>query len=269
MAKKKPLILLSNDDGVHAQGLLCLKRAMKEIGDVLVVAPDRPRSSCSHAITLHKPLRVFEWRDPDGDIVYACNGMPADCVVLGVRVLCPRKPDLVIGGINDGPNLGDDIIYSGTVAAAREAALEGCRAFAISVAGFESIRYESAIVVAQWLAKQLLKTELPPSVFLNVNVPNLPLDKIKGLKVTKRGFKHYVGQPEKRVDPQGRVYFWRGSEQPISELSPNTDVGEVANGFVSVTPLHIDTTFYDIVDKLKDWEQVFLKSAIVKRKRRG
>ncbi len=266
MPRRKPLILLSNDDGVHAQGLLHLKRAMKEIGDVIVVAPDRPRSSCSHAITLHKPLRVFEWQDPDGDTVYACNGMPADCVILGVRVLCPRKPDLVIGGINDGPNLGDDIIYSGTISVAREAALEGCRAFAISVAGFENVKYETAASVAQWLAKQLLKTELPSGVFLNVNVPNLPLDKIKGLKITRRGFKHYVGQPEKRIDPQGRVYFWRGSERPISELLPGTDVGEVANGFVSVTPLHVDSTFNELIDNLQGWEQVFTKSLMAKRK---
>jgi 5'-nucleotidase len=259
MARKRPLILLSNDDGVHAQGLLHLKRAMKAIGEVIVVAPDRPRSSCSHSITLHKPLRVFEWRDEDGDIVYACNGMPADCVILGIRVLCDRIPDLVIGGINDGPNLGDDIIYSGTVAVAREAALEGCRAFAISVAGFENIHYETAALVAKWLAKQLLKVELPRGVFLNVNVPNLPPDQLKGLKITRRGFKHYVGPPEKRVDPQGRVYFWRGAERPVSENLPGTDVGEVAAGFVSVTPLHVDTTFSPLLEELKVWESSFGK----------
>jgi len=270
MARKKPLILLSNDDGVHAQGLLHLKRAMKALGEVIVVAPDRPRSSCSHSITLHKPLRVFEWRDEDGDVVYACNGMPADCVILGIRVLCDRPPDLVIGGINDGPNLGDDVIYSGTVAVAREAALEGCRAFAISVAGFEDICYEAAVAVAIWLAKQLLKIELPRGVFLNVNVPNLPLEQIKGLRITKRGFKHYVGPPEKRVDPQGRVYFWRGAERPISEPIPGTDVGEVAAGFVSVTPLHVDTTFSPLIDELRGWEWAFAnltKTSARRRKR--
>jgi len=260
VAKREPLILLSNDDGVHALGLLHLKRAMKEIGEVLVVAPDRPRSSCSHAITLHKPLRLFEGRDADGDIIYACNGMPADCVVLGVRVLCPRLPDLVIGGINDGPNLGDDVIYSGTVAVAREAALEGCRAFALSVAGFENIHYETAAFVAQWLAKQLLKVELPLGVFLNVNVPNLPRRKLKGLRITRRGFKHYVGLPEKRTDPQGRLYFWRGSERPISEPLPGTDVGEVEQGFVSVTPFHVEATFTPLMDALHSWECSFAKA---------
>lgn len=255
--RRKPLILLSNDDGVHAKGLLHLKRALKAVGDVIVIAPDRPRSSCSHSITLHKPLRITEWRDEDGDVIYACNGMPADCVILGVRVLCPRLPDLVVGGINDGPNLGDDIIYSGTVAVAREAALEGCRAFAISVAGFENIHYETASLVAEWLSRKLLEIELAKGVFLNVNVPNLPLEQIKGLKITRRGFKHYVGKPEKRVDPQGRVYYWRGSEKPISELSPGTDVGEVAAGFVSVTPLHVDTTFTELFDELREWEMAF------------
>lgn len=255
--RRKPLILVSNDDGVHAKGLLYLKRALKSVGDVVVIAPDRPRSSCSHSITLHKPLRITEWRDEDGDIVYACNGMPADCVILGVRVLCPRLPDLVVGGINDGPNLGDDIIYSGTVAVAREATLEGCRAFAISVAGFENIHYETASVVAEWLSRKLLEIELNEGVFLNVNVPNLPLEQIKGLKITRRGFKHYVGKPEKRVDPQGRVYYWRGSEKPISELSPGTDVGEVAAGFISVTPIHVDTTYFQLIDELARWEADF------------
>lgn len=261
------MILLSNDDGIHAKGLLHLKRAMKRIGDVIVVAPERPRSSSSHAITLHKPLRVFEWEDPDGDTIYACNGMPADCAILGIRVLCPRKPDLVIGGINDGPNLGDDIIYSGTLAVAREAALEGCCAFAISIDGFESNEYESAALVADWLARQLLKTQLPRGVFLNVNVPNLPFEQIKGLKITRKGFKHYVGEPEKRVDPQGWIYFWRGSERPVSEFLPDTDVGELAKGFVSITPLHTDNTFNELVDKLQWWEQEFTKSFQAVKKR--
>lgn len=230
---------------------------MKKIGEVIVVAPDRPRSSCSHSITLHKPLRISEWRDEDGDILYACNGMPADCVVLGIRVICPRPPDLVIGGINDGPNLGDDIIYSGTVAVAREAAIEGRRAFAISVAGFENIRYDTAAIVAQWLAKQLLRIELPKGVFLNVNVPNLPLEQLKGLRITTRGLKYYVGPPEKRVDPQGRVYYWRGAEKPIDEPLPGTDVGEVASGFVSITPLSADNTYTSLVDELRRWESVF------------
>lgn len=255
MSQQKPLILLSNDDGVQAQGLLWLKRAMKELGEVIVVAPDRPRSSCSHAVTLHKPLRVMEVRDADGDLVYACNGMPADCVVLGTRVLCPRLPDLVIGGINEGPNLGNDVIYSGTVAVAREAALEGCRAFAISVAGFGEVHYEVAAFVAQRIAEHLLTISLPAGVFLNVNVPNLPLEQVQGVRLTQRGFKHYVGPLEQRKDPQGRVYFWRGSERPVINPVPGTDVGEVEKGFVSITPLHADATFSPLLEALRSWEQ--------------
>lgn len=264
MPKHKPLILLSNDDGVQAQGLLHLKRAMKKIGEVIIVAPDRPRSSCSHAITLHKPLRIFEWRDADGDLAYTCNGMPADCVALGIRVVCRRLPDLVIGGINEGANVGDDVIYSGTVAVAREAALEGVKAFAISVTGFHHVHHETAARVAQWLAQQLLKTPLPVGVFLNVNVPNLPLSEIKGLRVTRRGHKRYLGEPDRRTDPQGRSYFWRGAERPVNEIIPGTDVTEVENGFVSVTPLHVDATFIPLMDTLHEWEQNFSRRHIAR-----
>lgn len=257
MRRQRPLMLLSNDDGVHAEGLLHLKRAMKEIGEVVVIAPDRPRSSCSHAITLHKPLRVFERRDVDGDVVYACNGMPADCVVLGIRVLCPHPPDLVIGGINDGPNVGDDVIYSGTVAVAREAALNGVKAFAISIGDFNHLHYATAAKVAQWLARQLLETDLPDGVFLNANVPNLPLERVKGLRITRRGCKRYEGAPERRCDPQGRTYFWRGSERPLCETVPGTDVTELANDYVTVTPFHTDTTVAPLVEALKAWERLF------------
>ena len=257
MGRKRPLILLSNDDGVHSEGLLHLKRAIKEVGEVLVVAPDRPRSSCSHAITLHKPLRVFEWRDADGDLVYACNGMPADCVVLGIRVLCPRLPDLAIGGINVGPNVGDDVIYSGTVAVAREAALHGIKAFAISLADFNDLHYETAFRVAQWLTKRLIATRLPEGVFLNVNVPNLPMKSLKGLRVVRRGRKRYEGLPEQRHAPQGRLYFWRGSERPVVEPIPDTDATELANGFVTVTPLSVELTDLTTLEALRHWEAEF------------
>jgi 5'-nucleotidase len=257
MARRKPLILLSNDDGVHSLGLMHLKRAVRELGEVIVVAPDRPRSSCSHAITLHKPLRVFEWRDADGDLVYACNGMPADCVALGIRVVCPRPPDLVIGGINVGPNVGDDVIYSGTVAVAREAALHGVKAFAISLADFNELHYETASRVAQWLAKRLITTRLPEGVFLNVNVPNLPTNDLKGLRVVRRGRKRYEGLPEQRQDPQGRLYFWRGSERPVIEPIPDTDVTELANGFVTVTPFSAELTDLTILEALRRWEAEF------------
>jgi 5'-nucleotidase len=257
MARRKPLILLSNDDGVHSPGLMHLKRAVRELGEVIVVAPDRPRSSCSHAITLHKPLRLIPMADGDGDKVYACNGMPADCVALGIHVVCPRPPDLVIGGINVGPNVGDDVIYSGTVAVAREAALHGVKAFAISLADFNELHYETASRVAQWLAKRLITTRLPEGVFLNVNVPNLPTNALKGLRVVRRGRKRYEGLPEQRHDPQGRLYFWRGSERPVIEPIPDTDVTELANGFVTVTPFSAELTDLTILEALRRWEAEF------------
>jgi 5'-nucleotidase len=195
--------------------------------------------------------------DGDGDKVYACNGMPADCVALGIRVVCPRPPDLVIGGINVGPNVGDDVIYSGTVAVAREAALHGVKAFAISLADFNELHYETASRVAQWLAKRLITTRLPEGVFLNVNVPNLPTNDLKGLRVVRRGRKRYEGLPEQRQDPQGRLYFWRGSERPVIEPIPDTDVTELANGFVTVTPFSAELTDLTILEALRRWEAEF------------
>jgi len=183
--------------------------------------------------------------------------MPADCVALGIRVVCPRPPDLVIGGINVGPNVGDDVIYSGTVAVAREAALHGVKAFAISLADFNELHYETASRVARWLAKRLITTRLPEGVFLNVNVPNLPTNDLKGLRVVRRGRKRYEGLPEQRHDPQGRLYFWRGSERPVIEPIPDTDVTELANGFVTVTPFSAELTDLTILEALRRWEAEF------------
>ncbi len=183
--------------------------------------------------------------------------MPADCVALGIRILCPRLPDLVIGGINPGPNVGDDVIYSGTVAVAREAALHGVKAFAISLAASTDLHYKTAAFVARWLASRLLATNLPASVFLNVNVPNLPMNDLKGLRVVKGGRKRYEGMPEQRHDPQGVAYFWRGSERPVIEPIPDTDVTELANGFVTVTPLSTELTDLTIWEALRHWEAEF------------
>ncbi|HID06563.1 MAG TPA: 5'/3'-nucleotidase SurE [Armatimonadetes bacterium] len=258
MSSERPLILLSNDDGYRAPGLHYLKRVLMDIADVIIIAPDRPRSSISSAVTLHKPLRVEELHDEDGNVTYSCNGTPADCVALGIRVICPYPPRLVIAGINDGPNVGDDIIYSGTVAAALEATLHGITAFAVSINAHHHPHYATAGQVARLLAQELLQEPLPADTLLNVNVPNLPLSQLRGIAITRRGRKRYVGEPEKRFDPQGRPYYWRGSEHPVMENEEGTDVTALANGYVSITPLQTDNTNLSALHSLrKRFEKLF------------
>ncbi len=256
MPDERPLILVTNDDGYLAEGLNRLTMALLKIANVVVVAPDRPRSSVSNAVTLHKPLRVECIRSDRMCTIYSCNGTPADCVALGVRVLCPRKPDLVISGINDGENVGDDIIYSGTVAAAVEGATHGITSFAISIATLnrphQQPHYETACEVAIRLSQYLLKEGLPPDSLLNVNVPNLPLSEVKGVAVTSRGRKRYVGELEMRYDPQGRPYYWRGSECPVIEDVEGTDVSALAKGYISITPLQTDNTNFKLLPSLRE-----------------
>lgn len=256
MDEKRPLMLLTNDDGYLSEGLKRLRMALLEVGVLVVVAPDRPRSSISNAVTLHKPLRVECVYSDGGQIVYSCNGTPADCVALGIRALCPRVPDLVISGINNGENVGDDVIYSGTVAAAVEGALHGVTSFAISIATSgnpqEKIYYETACEVAVRLSRRLSKELLPKGSLLNVNVPNLPLSEVKGVAITARGQKRYVGELEMRYDPQGRPYYWRGSEHPIIEDVDGTDVSALIRGYVSITPLQTDNTNFRLLEVLRE-----------------
>ncbi|MCS7254189.1 MAG: 5'/3'-nucleotidase SurE [Armatimonadota bacterium] len=266
MSDRHPLILLTNDDGYLAEGLNHLMMALLKISEVVVVAPDRPRSSISNAVTLHKPLRVECIRAGEGYIVYSCNGTPADCVALGVRVLCPRTPNLVISGINDGENVGDDVIYSGTVAAAMEGAVHGITSFAISIATLNStskqFHYETACEVAVRLSQYLLREQLPMDSLLNVNVPNLPLSEIKGVAITSRGRKRYVGDLEMRYDPQGRPYYWRGSERPVIENVDGTDVSAIVNGYISITPLQTDNTNFRLLPILAERFKNLLQSSL-------
>lgn len=256
MLNKRPLILVTNDDGYLAEGLNHLVAALLKTAEVVAVAPDRPRSSISNAVTLHKPLRVECVRKEEMCTVYSCNGTPADCVALGVRALCPRVPDLIVSGINEGENVGDDVIYSGTVAAAMEGAMHGITSFAISIATLnpqsQKLHYETACEVAVRLSQYLLKEGLPPDSLLNVNVPNLPLSEVKGVAITSRGRKRYVGELEMRYDPQGRPYYWRGSECPVIESVDGTDVSALMEGYISITPLQTDNTNFKLLPLLKE-----------------
>ncbi len=227
-------ILITNDDGVHAPGLLVLKQALSPLGEVVVVAPERPRSACSHAITLHKPLRLTRVQLQDGSQAYAGNGTPADCVALGTSSDILGRPDLVVSGINLGPNLGVDMLYSGTVAAAMEAAICGLPAFAISVVSNEAKDFAPAARFARALAEKILSEGLPDRCFLNVNVPAIPEEQIAGVAFTRQGPLRYENRIERRTDPRGDVYA-------------------VSHNVISVTPVRLDLTADDALEALGGW----------------
>ena len=250
----RPRILITNDDGIYAEGLLALKSQMDAIGEVHVIAPDRPRSACGHSITLHKPLRMHKVRLPDGSYGYSTNGTPSDCVSLAVLDLVKEGVDLVMSGINWGPNLGWDLTYSGTVSAAMEAAIMGIPAIAVSVSSYdEDVSFDYAAEFAAHLAKIVLQHGLPEDTLLNVNVPNVPAARIRGIEITRQGKRRYSGKIEKRTDPLGRAYYWLGGDTAMDDLDEGTDVKAIADDKVSVTPVHLDLTGYPALDDVRAW----------------
>ena len=245
-------ILVTNDDGIGAPGIKALAEALTELGTVTVVAPDRERSAAGHSLTLHSPLRVFELRDG----WYAVDGTPTDCVNMGIHSLLSSPPDLVVSGINHGGNMGDDITYSGTVAAAMEANLMGIPSLAVSLATYgPTDHFPDAARVAVQVARELLQNGLPTDTFLNLNVPNLPFAEIKPYLVTRQGKRSFVGKIVDKTDPRGRKYYWIGSEEPSFLDEIGTDFHAVGNGHASLTPLHLDLTNYRAVEQLNRWQQ--------------
>lgn len=245
------LILLSNDDGYTAPGLRCLMTAMAERGEICVVAPDRNRSGASNSLTLHSPLRAQ--RHNDG--VYSLDGTPTDCVHLGITGLLDAEPDMVVSGINAGANLGDDVLYSGTVAAAMEGRFLGLPAIAVSSVAVEPQHYETAAKVAGQIVDRLANDPLPADTILNVNVPDLPWESIKGFQATRLGHRHKSEPVIKDQDPRGRPIYWIGPAGAEQDASPGTDFNAVREGYVSVTPLHVDLTRYTAIDQISGWVQ--------------
>jgi len=244
-------VLITNDDGVHAPGLLALLKRVAEVAEVVVVAPDRERSAVGHALTLHHPLRAARLSEN----VYAVDGTPTDCVNLGIHSLLSFRPDLVISGINRGGNVCDDVTYSGTVAAALEATLMGIPAIAISlVTRGEGDHYDVAAGVAARLAQTVIEKGLPADTFLNVNVPDLPAELLKVPLVTCQGKRSYEGTIVDKVDPRGRNYYWIGTADLSFQDIPGSDYYAVSRGHVSITPMHIDLTNYASIETLKGWE---------------
>jgi 5'-nucleotidase len=250
-------VLVTNDDGVHADGLFALKTALSQEHDVTVVAPERQKSAAGHAITLHKPLRLTPITLRDGSPAFASNGTPSDCATLGIIEAMANDVDLVVSGINRGPNLGWDVHYSGTVSASIEASIIGKQSFAISVTSWdEVIDWAPAANFALELARKLSRHKLPVNTILNVNVPHVAASKIRGVAITTQGRRQYVDRIERRVDPIGRPYFWLGGSlaEEGAGAEPGTDVRAVADNKISVTPIHLDMTSYALLPTLKDWE---------------
>jgi 5'-nucleotidase len=253
MKDQKPLILVTNDDGVYAPGIYALYQAMKDIGDVQVVAPDSEQSAVGHALTISDPLRVWAIDRYGETFGHAVNGTPADCVKLAVKSILRRKPDLVVSGINQGPNTAINVIYSGTVSAATEGTIMGVPSIAFSLASFRISDFEFAARFASHLAKKVLEHGLPDGTILNVNIPALPEDQIVGVKITRQGKGRYEEYFEKRVDPMNRNYYWLAGKKLQLDSDPDVDDVAVLERYVAITPIQFDLTDYKILEQLEDW----------------
>jgi 5'-nucleotidase len=238
------LFLVTNDDGIHAAGLAALAEALAELGEVWVIAPEREQSACGHALTLHRPLRAVAM----GERRFAVNGTPSDCVNLAVLGFMPERPVLVVSGINHGANLGDDVTYSGTVSAAMEATLLGVPAIAVSL--LDGGDFAQAGAVARLVAMRVLTDGLPRKTLINLNVP---AGSPRGLRMTRLGHRVYSDKIVEHTDPRGRQHYWIGCGEPAWEALEGTDMGAVHEGYVAVTPLHLDLTHHGALARMEDW----------------
>jgi 5'-nucleotidase len=241
--------LLSNDDGYNAPGLRCISGHLDAIGDVTVVAPDRNRSGASNSLTLEHPLRV----QSHGPGVYSVDGTPTDCVHLAITGLLDDEPDMVVSGINMGGNLGDDVLYSGTVAGAMEGRFLGLPAIAVSIVSDTPKHYDTAARAVCMLIHRLVNDPLPADTILNVNVPDLAFDDIAGFEATRLGHRHRSAPAVRSRDPRGNPIWWVGPVGGEADAGPGTDFHAIAHGFVSVTPLQVDLTRYGALDKVAGW----------------
>lgn len=242
-------ILLSNDDGVFAKGIEVLADSLRELADITIVAPDRNRSGASNSLTLTAPLHVKTVREN----VLSVEGTPTDCVHLALTGLLDDIPDMVVSGINEGANIGDDPLYSGTVAAATEGRFLGLPAIAISLVGDKCLHYETAGIVARMLVKKVIKNPLPAATILNVNVPDVPFEEIEGFEVTRLGTRHVAEPTIKTEDPRGKTIYWIGPPGLEQDAGPGTDFHALKRNRVSITPLQMDLTHYTAFDHVVEW----------------
>lgn len=242
-------ILITNDDGVTAPALTAMRIELAALGRVIVVAPDRDQSATSHALTLSRPFRIHR-HDVD---VFSVDGTPTDCVVCAFYGLLDAVPDMVISGINHGPNMGEDVFYSGTVAAAIEGTLQGAASLAVSLVTRDLTDFREPASFVARLARGVAERGLPPRRLLNVNIPHLPWDAIEGVAVTRLGSRMYHDTLIRKVDPRGRDYYWIGGEDPVWDPRPGTDFQAVSDRWISVTPLRLDLTDDDALEEMREW----------------
>ena len=254
MKNKQAHILITNDDGRDAPGLLALTEALQDVGRLTVIAPDRNWSAAGHAKTMHKPLRADPGTLANGLPAIITDGRPADAIALGLLGLADAPVDLVVTGINRGANLSHDLTYSGTVTAAMEGAIDGLPAIAVSLDSRETdADFSGAATFAAALARTVLAQGLPEHVLLNVNVPALPVEAIRGVRVTRLGLRIYHDALVRRADPFGRPYYWIGGKPPSGVEEPGTDIGALAAGYVSITPIQLDFTAHGFLEELRGW----------------
>lgn len=243
-------ILVTNDDGIQSAGLMALAEAMAKLGEVWIVAPDRERTAAAHAVTLHKPLRVH----PLGKRTYSVSGTPVDCVNLAVLKIMPEPPRLVVSGINRGVNLGDDVLYSGTVSAAVEGTILGVASMAVSQEGGDRFRFEVGAYFSARVARLILEKGVPEETLLNLNIPDRPLRSITGVRVTALSRRRFDNPIIEKVDPHGRTYYWIAGTRLSWGRGKDSDHEAIAEGAVSLTPLRLDTTNYGVLDRFRTWE---------------
>ena len=251
-------ILVTNDDGILSPGLLALANAMRPLGRVTVLAPDRNWTASGHVKTLERPLRVREAVLFDGSPGFSSDGAPSDCVALALLGVLPDAVDLVVSGVNPGENIGHDVTYSGTVTAAMEAAISGLPGVAVSLqlpaTSIPMLDYSAAGQVARQVVSQVIAHGLAAGTLLNVNVPYCPMEEIRGIRITRQGLRIYRDELVKRLDPRSRPYYWIGGEAPGGVVEEGTDWGALAKGYVSVTPLQLDLTAHNLVTDLRSWD---------------
>lgn len=250
-----PSILVTNDDGISSSGIKILAKTLESLGDVYIVAPEGEQSAVAHALTLHRPLKF----ERAGENAYFVNGTPTDCVIIGVNKILPHKPDIIVSGINNGANLGDDITYSGTVAAAIEGTLLGIPSIAVSLVredqnnGVDSktdLKFQAAANFAGEITERVLDNGLPDDTLLNINIPYSA--KINGVRITKQGKRVYDNSIQELLDPRGREYYWIGGGVPQWGSGKNTDIEAIQDGYISVTPVHLDLTNYEALKYLEE-----------------
>ena len=256
MSTNRPLILISNDDGITAPGILATVEVMKKLGNVVVVAPDSPQSGMGHAITINKPLRLVKNNQFGPEVEsYHCSGTPADCVKIAVDKVLHRKPDLLVSGANHGSNSSINVIYSGTMSAAMEGAIEGITAIGFSLTDFSwDADFTATKVFMEKVTKNVIQNGLPTDTLLSVNIPNIPLEDIKGVKVCRQAKAKWVEEFDQRRDPYGRDYYWLTGKFTNMDKGEDTDEWALANGFVSMVPVQFDLTAHHAIPTLNSWD---------------